>query len=870
MTKPNTLCGCLITTRHVSRQASFHDSLSIISILADSDDTLKRFHHSIAWALPIAAVMHDEHRAGPEQGRSWEAEDFSGREYDDQPEAPSRPPQEQDTRRQYGRYNNDRHGRYDGVDSHYARGKDDSRQSRHYSRANENDYRDMYDERPAADHDRHRGRFDDSGRSRDDRRSRSASPAQETGRPSDTVIVEGLPFDASAAEVGLLSILHGIRMMERGSLSRNYSAHHACLTSRQAEVGSSSVETFQLQDVIFNNTSASEFPSVDIRVSSSKGNRRAFVQFANVDHAAAFVKAHFPKLFLQLEHPTDEIPDGQFTAFIHYARSREDGELRPSHNSGNWICSSCEFSNYSTRAKCKICGTSPSGINWRESLTGAADAADVASQILVVYPLASFVDEEMLARDMTKLELQKPEPRKDVSGDAPKLKSTAPTSDAASYGARPGSLHRVFLMRDSETNESFKYGFAEFWTLEDAASAMIKFKMARAFTVAGCAVNLSTIHMGVFVPEDRSVTPAIEQLSFNPLFNPSLRVKYRDPHVYPSQRLVTSEPPAKPDNGKPPDDEVVDNKKTKKRKADGSITGTSSKKTAPMAGQMARWQKKHDELLGQEPRAVGVSSSESSGSKAFGKSSEVKAPIKISISGTKNLDTPPATTPGGAAILGAATPASQGIIPGAEKTAPDAAIEEELYMDRDRLMCLICMRKYKSLDEVSIHEKSRNHKASMENEELVKAALPRIAARDKRIRAQPENEASTSQYRDRAKERRQAFNQPKKQASQANKPKVDAKVSKDDAATVAKPAQSKGAGMLAKMGWTAGAGLGANGAGRTEVIATNAYQEGVGLGAEGGNLGDAAQRAEKKTTSTYSDYVNEVQDKARERYNRMN
>jgi hypothetical protein len=75
--------------------------------------------------------------------------------------------------------------------------------------------------------------------------------------------------------------------------------------------------------------------------------------------------------------------------------------------------------------------------------------------------------------------------------------------------------------------------------------------------------------------------------------------------------------------------------------------------------------------------------------------------------------------------------------------------------------------------------------------------------------------------------------------------------------------------MLAKMGWTSGSGLGANNDGRTEAIATNAYQEGVGLGAEGSNLGDAAELAERKTTGSYSDYLTNVQDKARERYNQM-
>jgi hypothetical protein len=176
------------------------------------------------------------------------------------------------------------------------------------------------------------------------------------------------------------------------------------------------------------------------------------------------------------------------------------------------------------------------------------------------------------------------------------------------------------------------------------------------------------------------------------------------------------------------------------------------------------------------------------------------------------------------------------------------------------------MRKYKSTDEVDIHEKSRNHKTAMEDDEKVKAALPRLAARDKR--QQKQDEAQSAQYRDRARERRDIYNQPNR-PSQPVKAKPDSKAAEESKPAVKAPAASKGAGMLAKMGWTSGSGLGANNDGRTEAIATNAYQEGVGLGAEGSNLGDAAELAERKTTGSYSDYLTNVQDKARERYNQM-
>lgn len=489
------------------------------------------------------------------------------------------------------------------------------------------------------------------------------------------------------------------------------------------------------------------------------------------------------------------------------------------------------------------------------------DAANVPSQILVVYPLAPFVTETMFTQDIKRLEIEKPEPSRDQSS-GPKLKSTAPSNNTSGYGARPGSIHRTFLMRDASTDESFKYGFVEFWTLEDAAAAVAKFQMSRTFNVAACPVTISTTHMGVFIPEDREITPAIERMSFRPLFNPSLRVRYRDYHVYPSQTMVTTQPPGS-ETTKQSTDDANEAKKSKKRKADGNLPGTS-KKLVPMAGQMAMWQKKADELrtgpgCGRDaPNDTGDDQNRTPGQGSLsGFGTGVNAPIKISLSSATKFGAPPAEPP-----------------QEEKKVEPQPAIDTApiSYVDRDRLMCLICMRKYKSVDEVNIHEKSRNHKNSTENQDLVKAALPRLATRDKRLQKQAQENADSAAsllYRDRAKERRAAHNQPTKPSvpQPTNKPKSTPKPEKPEAA--APQAPSKGAGMLAKMGWTTGAGLGANLDGRTEVVETNAYQEGVGLGAEGGNLGDAAQLAERKTKNSYAEYVNTVQDRARERYNRM-
>ncbi|KAG6014715.1 hypothetical protein E4U54_004964 [Claviceps lovelessii] len=855
--------------------------------------------------------QHDDHsRSRHDYSRSPSRQSY----YDDYPsEHPSAHRSRQDASD-----DRDRSGRYDeGSDDGYPRPYRSPPQSRHRDRdrsrgrgrsknggwddeQQQPSYDHMYDDghehgrrRGHSNDSRSRGRYEDyssrgadfahsdrGGRSRSPRgrryRSRSRSRTRDAGKPTDTVILEGLPY---------------------------------------------SITTMELREGLLANSVAAEFPSIDVRISSSRGKRRAFVQFDRVSQATAFIKEHFPKLHLELRDSTDDAPDGKFEAYVHFARSRGDeGDSRPPR-AADWTCSQCDFSNFASRVKCKVCGAAQAvAPSWEQSLTGAADVADGAdavSQILVVHPLASFVTEDMLAKDLKLLE--KTEEAKTSTNGPTKLKSTAPGADTSRYGARPNSLHRVFLTREVNSGESFKYGFAEFWTLEDAAAAVTKFRMSRSFTVAGCAVTVAPTHMGVFLPEDREITAANDHMSFHPLFNPSLRVRYRDLRVFPSQLTVTSEPPTKNANrsstlGKSSvEDQDTEAKKQKKRKADGSLAASSSSNKRPvvMAGQMAVWQRKQDELRGDQ----GDKSSNGSPPEFVPRSDASKAPIKISLSSTTKLG---ATTSGESQPMTTAMSRGEESAPTTGTTAAAVAVavvssgdastarassitddntrdesrgdesntnsntKEETFMDRERLMCLICMRKYKSTDEVKIHEKSRNHKTAMEDDEKVKAAQPRIAARDKRLQRQAEEEGSQMpQYRDRAKERRDIYNQPDRPAAppsaslsssssslSSSKPKSEGATKPTDQA--AKTGPSKGAGMLAKMGWTSGAGLGANGDGRTEVIATNAYQAGVGLGAAGGNLGDAVELAEKKTTNRYSDYLTTVQDKARERYHQLN
>lgn len=130
---------------------------------------------------------------------------------------------------------------------------------------------------------------------------------------------------------------------------------------------------------------------------------------------------------------------------------------------------------------------------------------------------------------------------------------------------------------------------------------------------------------------------------------------------------------------------------------------------------------------------------------------------------------------------------------------------------------------------------------------------------------------NSAAYRDRAKERRAAFVQSKKapaqgQTAETRSRKVAAWPEVEEDAT---PARSKGAALLGKMGWTAGAGLGREGTGATAAINTELYAAGVGLGAEGGRIGDAVEEAARASRGDYAEFAVKTRDRARERFEKM-
>lgn len=89
------------------------------------------------------------------------------------------------------------------------------------------------------------------------------------------------------------------------------------------------------------------------------------------------------------------------------------------------------------------------------------------SQFLLLRGLEPTVTEDLLAKGVAKL--YKPSRNVSPSGGASSKKSAAKivsTTGDTNLGAKEGSLRRVLLVKDRRTNESWRYGFAEFGSVE--------------------------------------------------------------------------------------------------------------------------------------------------------------------------------------------------------------------------------------------------------------------------------------------------------------------------------------------------------------------------------------------------------------------
>lgn len=461
--------------------------------------------------------------------------------------------------------------------------------------------------------------------------------------------------------------------------------------------------------------------------------------------------------------------------------------------------------------------------------TGDSDVSpdNQASQFLLFRNLEPGVSEELLAKAVAKLYRVKGTSTPPDAQSAKKSK-IASTSTDANLGAKEGSLMRVLLVRDRKSNDSWRYGFAEFSSVDDAQAAMAKYNSSDKFTISSKPVMASYIHAGVFVPVLQAPSPEFAKFTFSPLSNPAMKLMYWDEGGYASEMTVARETASALSKSKErvhamlaaaaAGEGLLDTSKdggAKKRKAEKDVSSGSKKVIAP---HLQFWSNRHAELHG--------------------------------------ISTKESTETGGDNITSSNAKKTEQ----RENDAPPS----QSFADLNRKCCLLCSRQFKTEAEVNKHERiSQLHRDNMLKDDLVAKALAKLGK---------QNDSDSAAYRDRAKERRQAFNQPKQPAAHHGKSNKDVNATPAVAAEEVQPpvvVQSKGAALLGKMGWTAGEGLGAQGTGRTEAISTELYAQRVGLGAQGGKVGDAIQEANRSTGGSYADFVSRAKDKAKERFEQM-
>ena len=580
-------------------------------------------------------------------------------------------------------------------------------------------------------------------------------------------------------------------------------------------------------------------------------------------------------------------------------------------------------------------------------LTGETDQCpqQTPSQYVVVRDLGGSVTEEVLAKGVMKLFVENPEPPKEAPTTTNKLKSTAPTNSTVGLGAKPGSLRRVFLMRDRKTNDSWRYGFAEFATVEDARAAVAKFRASTKFTIASKPVVVAFIHTGVFIPAFDTAATENPEFSFTPIYNPAVRLKYWDERAYPSAHIVAADPAsgaASP--GKLGDDVASKSRPSKKAKKEKEPD--SGAKIAMMP-QVKMWAKASAQLHGGKPAAGAAPAPEQpssltlppppAGASHSSEDAQPDGPVAPQwgdqYQSYADWDTltclacnwePPSQAhidergwpqtrtdlliehegrahkfykdgdeakTAAAAALAARGKQPRSIVRRVPRLKSDPLPVYKSYADYDRLRCVLCKRVFKDVRLVWLHEQqSALHKRMLADPANRKRAVEEFGRLGVKMRVlEPEAELRKTwesqwgrqkqkEYRDRALERRRVFGQPKQAAplptsstvpEKRKEPAEPSPQDKNHLEPAAKKSKSKGAGMMAKMGWTTGAGLGAEGGGRTEAIATEVYAPGVGLGAEGGKLGDASEEAERNVRGGFKAFVEKTKERARERFERL-
>ncbi|KAK5117449.1 hypothetical protein LTR85_008834 [Meristemomyces frigidus] len=432
-------------------------------------------------------------------------------------------------------------------------------------------------------------------------------------------------------------------------------------------------------------------------------------------------------------------------------------------------------------------------------------------------------------------------------------------------GATQGSLRRVIIIRHRETDKSMAFGFAEYHNVDSATAALAKAdELGDKCTIASRVVQVSFPHLTVFPRADFGVAETSQKFTVE-MPSTGARHKYHDARYYPSELMINEAPPH---SSSPPPKEsnagragtLESSEKSKKRKAPGAA--------APAF--LQHWQNKAAELRSQEEKVA----------------AEIRKEKELKKS------QPPAS---GVNAISAPIP-----------PAPVESSQQTFSIDTPELKCCyLCSRKFEASETLQRHLKdSAKHASYVDDPAVTAKALERMkksgvkedatikllvtASPAKRTVDEPpsssaEQAALEQQYRDRAAERRKEAAQTgakenvsfSLKANKASKPTANtsASTATDTEPVTNKPSYGKGMNMLQKAGWTAGQGLGSGDGsmGRAAPIEQMVYAAGVGLGHEGGRVGEAVEEAARLTKGSAdgSGFLEKTRAVARERWERM-
>lgn len=426
-------------------------------------------------------------------------------------------------------------------------------------------------------------------------------------------------------------------------------------------------------------------------------------------------------------------------------------------------------------------------------------AASPPSQFLLFRNLEAGVNEEILAKGVLKL-----------------------ATPASPVGATESSIKRILLVRDRRTNESWRFGFAEFSTPQEAQKAFKAYETMEKFTISSKPVTVSYIHPGVFVPVYNAPDEA-ERFTFMPLMpvGGGMRLAYWDEEGYVSEMVLNATEEAPPGGGEDRKETTTGGeKKGKKRKAEGVPAMTASEKLAAkkaaLPAHLQFWQNRHSELHGVRPKPTNAP--EPTTEDNHGESSSTATTMTTTAQAAATSEDAPVPPP------------------------------QESFADLNKLACLLCSRVFKTAEKLHQHERvSELHTTNLQNATLCETARKKLP------------KGGGAEYRDRAKERREAFGP----AAGVQKKKAKPKTPPAEAVI-----ENKGAALLGKMGWSQGQGLGATGEGRTEHVVADMYTAGAGLGMKGAKVGDV-EEAVKGSAGGYQEFVRKTKERAKERYEEM-